>query len=220
VRRVLRDDGVVWLNLGDSHLPGKQLGMIPARVALALQADGWILRSDVVWSKINVYPESVTDRPTRAHEFVYLFAKQKCYFFDADAVAEPVSDTPYGGNTAVYKARPGRGFPGGATRMRGGTPRGDKRNIRSVWTIATRRLPGGAHFATMPEKLVERCVLAGSRNGDVVLDPFMGSGTVARVALRLGRRAMGCDLNLGYLKLADARTQVTYGLPLEGEDVA
>jgi DNA modification methylase len=266
VWRVLRDDGVCWLNLGDSYagswgnqgrkeergtqrpinggmltpvldgrypskgsntgavpagLKPKDLVGIPWRVAFALQADGWYLRSDVIWSKPNPMPESVTDRPTKAHEYVFLLTKSERYYWDADAVRErQIGDGRKRG--CVISAE--RGLQ---VRSVGGVTYGGRRteyqdtgtrNLRSVWHIATQPHPG-AHFATMPEKLVERCVLAGSKAGDVVLDPFMGSGTVARVALKLGRRAIGCDLNPAYLKLADARTRVTYGLPL-GEDVA
>jgi DNA modification methylase len=267
VWRVLRDDGVCWLNLGDSFastnvierplstsgnrdtrgvpygstmksrtestarkslggLKPKDLVGIPWRVAFALQADGWYLRSDVIWSKPNPMPESVTDRPTKSHEYVFLLTKSARYFWDADAVREPLSQF-----TAQYLVKDwGRNDSGkiAPERKDAGTLRGTLRrdqinqygrNLRSVWHIATQPYPG-AHFATMPEKLVERCVLAGSKAGDVILDPFMGSGTVARVALRFGRKAIGCDLNPAYLKLADARTRVTYGLPLEGEDVA
>jgi hypothetical protein len=165
----------------------------------------------------------VTDRPTKAHEYVFLLTKSARYFYDADAVREPhVAPRAFRGVDAktVYRGA----ISGGADNRYAPGPSGygqpeGGRNIRSVWHIATQPYPG-AHFATMPEKLVERCVLAGSKAGDVMMDPFMGSGTVARVALRFGRKAIGCDLNPAYLKLADARTRVTYGLPLEGEDVA
>jgi DNA modification methylase len=270
VWRVLRDDGVCWLNLGDSYAGGggyspdspsnqpdaararrapgaqisgarisgtrtpiglkpKDLCGIPWRVAFALQAAGWYLRSDIIWSKPNPMPESVTDRPTKAHEYVFLLTKSERYYWDADAVREPVAQflsttgepaprARYGGIMPAERrggfydpARHGRGAPDGRV-MKEPSPNG--RNVRSVWSIATQSY-SGAHFATMPEKLVERCVLAGSRPGDLVLDPFMGSGTVGRVALSLGRRAVGCDLNREYLALADERLTVTRGLPLE-----
>jgi hypothetical protein len=191
---------------------------VPWRVALALQADGWWLRSDVIWSKPNPMPESVTSRPTKSHEYVFLLSKSQSYFFDADAVSEPSQGDSWR-FTTVQSDAIGRKPSGNQLPQHYDKPGKPTRNIRSVWHIATQPYPG-AHFATMPEKLVERCVLAGSKAGDVVLDPFMGSGTVARVALKLGRRAIGCDLNPAYLKLADDRTRVTYGLPLEGEDVA
>jgi DNA modification methylase len=198
-------------------------------VAFALQAAGWYLRSDIIWSKPNPMPESVTDRPTKAHEYVFLLTKSERYYWDADAVREPVAQflsttgepaprARYGGIMPAERrggfydpARHGRGAPDGRV-MKEPSPNG--RNVRSVWSIATQSY-SGAHFATMPEKLVERCVLAGSRPGDLVLDPFMGSGTVGRVALSLGRRAVGCDLNREYLALADERLTVTRGLPLE-----
>jgi site-specific DNA-methyltransferase (adenine-specific) len=215
VRRVLRDDGTVWLNLGDSY-NGKDLTGIPWRVALALQADGWFLRSDVIWSKPNAMPESVTDRPTKAHEHVFLLAKSESYYYDADAIREPhthpdadlntgnwaasVRDTgaafalpaARAANRAVAMSRP-RDYIGHAL----------GRNKRSVWTVAT--MPyAGAHFATMPEALVEPCILAGCPVGGLVCDPFVGSGTVGAVAERLGRRWVGTDLS--YQPLATART--------------
>jgi DNA modification methylase len=243
VRRVLRDDGVLWLNLGDSYigagngeqgaggqcadraasrlgvreakrakstghgLKSKDLVGIPWRVAFALQADGWWLRCDVVWAKPSPMPESVTDRPTRAHEFVFLLAKSERYFYDAKAIAErAVSEAPSGS-----KERKDRAEFGGVNSDRhqkfsvpwadvGGT-----RNARSVWTIASQPY-SGAHFATMPPTLVERCIMAGSRIGDTVLDPFLGSGTTGMVAEALGRRWIGCELNPDYAELIKART--------------
>ena len=246
----------------DKALKPKDLLMIPARVALALQADGWYLRSDVIWSKPNPMPESVTDRPTKAHEYVFLLSKSREYFYDAAAIAEPVSvamlqevEQGYDGlglkdyepagvqNPSSVKARiienaRRKNEHSGDRRKVGfndrwnateqhlsahmeGTPRNDGdrwrtvdggvaprglgRNRRTVWTIPT--MPyAGAHFATMPEKLVEPCILAGSRFGDLVFDPFSGSGTVLAVAQRLGRRAVGTDLNPAYHQLAKERT--------------
>lgn len=237
--RVLKNDGTVWLNIGDSYSSGgrttqvpdslragqpdsdgtatrppvvqsirpKSMVGIPWRVALALMDDGWILRSDIIWSKPNPMPESVTDRPTKAHEYVFLLAKAERYYFDADAVRE-VGAGRMDFGLMTSPARLNQGGPW--TKTHKDEP--DGRNIRSVWSIATQPYPG-AHFATMPEKLVERCILAGSKAGDIVLDPFMGSGTVARVALRLGRRAVGFDLNAEYLRMARRRTRVQ--LPLE-----
>lgn len=177
---------------------------------------GYYLRSDIIWKKDNPMPESVTDRPTKAHEYVFLLTKASSYYWDAEAVKEPMAP--------ASQARYGYAFGGGKADQRIAqglvtTPKGEwayaeGRNIRSVWSIATQPY-SGAHFATMPEKLAERCILAGSRPGDLVLDPFLGSGTVARCAISLGRRAVGCDLNPAYLRLADERTQVTRGLPLE-----
>lgn len=231
VRRVLADDGTLWLNLGDSYsshgagaagkelnyqgasvlagvarrapegLKAKDLIGIPWRVALALQADGWYLRSDCIWAKPNPMPESVTDRPTKAHEYVFLFAKSERYFYDADSMKEP-----------MVKGAAGSRFDTGKTGLTSGerVQRGERassatgRNARSVWTIATQPYKG-AHFATMPRTLAERCVLAGSRAGDTVLDPFNGSGTTGLVALRNGRRYVGIDLNPAYCALSVER---------------
>ena len=248
VRRVLADDGVLWLNLGDSYAGGgysnhdvngaawkaamngdkrqsrqqdqrnalapfgikpKDLIGVPWMVALALRADGWYLRSDIIWHKPNPMPESVTDRPTKAHEYLFLLTKSERYFYDAGAIREPhqtsntIRDTGTRGTQGYAKAHglsaPARDNNGGLGYTEGG------RNRRTVWTVPT--MPySGAHFATMPEKLVEPCILAGSRLGDRVLDPFMGSGTVGAVAERLGRRWVGLDLNPAYHQLAKKRT--------------
>ena len=210
VWRVLADDGTLWLNLGDCYandtkwggstsgkhatglhgatyigrvrtntgLPSKSLMGIPWRVAFALQDAGWVLRSDIVWNKPNAMPESVTDRPTRSHEYLFLFSKQPRYYYDADAIKEPAVN----GDARQPLTH---------------------RNKRTVWTIPTQGLRD-AHYAPMPEALVEPCILAGSRPGDTVLDPFMGSGTVARVALKHQRHAIGIDL--GYQDLQAKRT--------------
>jgi DNA modification methylase len=251
VRRVLRDDGTLWLNLGDSYnaqqgqqnlaasavstrggghkagsvsytstrratppgLKPKDLVGIPWRVAFALQADGWWLRSDIVWSKPNPMPESVTDRPTKAHEYLFLLTKSAAYFYDADAIREPVSETP---GAAAWRrlfdpAKQAKEASLHAEGMKGGNdgardPFATARNRRSVWTIATQPY-SGAHFATFPEALVEPCILAGSRVGDVVLDPFFGSGTVGVVALKRGREAWGIELNPKYAQLARERIE-------------
>tara|TARA_Y100001973_G_C5140784_1_gene302817 strand:+ start:66 stop:1052 length:987 start_codon:yes stop_codon:yes gene_type:complete len=137
VKRVLRDDGTVWLNLGDSYLPNKQLGCIPFRVALALQADGWVLRQDIIWHKPNPMPESVTDRCTKSHEYIFLFSKSQKYYFDNEAIKEDVANS-----TEEYRSS------------------GAKRNKRTVWTITTKPFKA-AHFATFPMDLIEPCVLAG-----------------------------------------------------------
>jgi DNA modification methylase len=209
VRRVLRDDGTVWLNLGDSYandgkwggetgglhayiddasrqrigrskrstgLKPKDLIGIPWKVAFALQADGWTLRMDVVWHKTQPMPESVEDRPTRAHEYLFLLSKHAHYYYDAEAIAEPAT---------------GRASQG-------------TRNKRSVWTINSEPYDG-AHFAVMPTALVAPCVLAASRMGDTVLDPFGGSGTVGEVATELGRHAVLIELNPEYARLAEKR---------------
>jgi DNA modification methylase len=195
------------------RLKQKDLVPVPWMVAFALQADGWYLRSDIIWHKPNPMPESVTDRPTKAHEYVFLLTKRERYFYDAKAIQE----------TSIVSA--GRTMRFGSPKQEGtlrkdiGRARTDDgtRNARTVWTIATQPYSGasGAHFATFPAALVERCVLAGSKPGDRVLDPFGGSGTTARVALSLGRKAVSTELNPAYLALAKERTHVTLGLPLE-----
>jgi|SRR6185436_16525204 len=195
----------------DHDLKPKDLLLIPARVAIALQDDGWYVRSDIVWAKPNPMPESVTDRPTKSHEYLFLLTKSERYYYNADAIREPHSaesiermraplnterhHTPnekrVGNNMGRYLEREtGWGNQGG-------------RNKRSVWTIPT--MPyAGAHFATMPEALVQPCILAGCPVGGLVLDPFLGSGTVGAVAERLGRRWVGVDLR--YQDLATRRT--------------
>ena len=233
VREVLADDGTLWLNLGDSYSAGSQTGGtnslergrridrmfdrgascsgvapknligIPWRVAFALQADGWYLRSDIIWAKPNPMPESVTDRPTKAHEYLFLLAKSERYYYDAAAIAEASLDT------SIERASRGGSFVNGRNdgapyAMQHSPVAGPTRNRRTVWTIATEPY-ADAHFATFPTALVEPCILAGSRVGDVVLDPFMGSGTVAQVAQSLGRRWIGCELNPTYVELQKRR---------------
>lgn len=229
VRDVLADDGTLWLNLGDSYAanrsyqvtPTKWKGLefgesnastvpegfkpkdligIPWRVALALQADGWYLRQDIIWHKPNAMPESVKDRCTKAHEYVFLLSKSERYFFDSGAMQEPAAKGYNGstfdkGKTAEHQL--GRCSSG----VRKDTL---TRNRRSVWTIPTKPYKG-AHFAVFPPALIEPCVLAGSRCGDVVLDPFMGSGTTAEVALTHGRQYVGCELNPSYEELQTLR---------------
>jgi len=253
VRRVLRDDGTVWLNLGDSYagvgsqtggtnsketgrraermfkgsyrntdaigLKPKDLVGIPWRVAFALQADGWYLRSDIIWAKGvsfldsysgSVMPESVRDRPTRAHEYLFLLTKSPRYFYNYEAVQE-VGRYPAGTRAAKGSGtREGnrRGNPDNATTVPqdGYAIYSGKRNLRDVWVIGPRPYRG-AHFATFPPALVIPTVRAGSRPGDLVLDPFVGSGTVGAVCAVEGRRFVGMDLNPEYLKLATARIE-------------
>jgi site-specific DNA-methyltransferase (cytosine-N4-specific) len=196
-RRVLRDDGVFWLNIGDGYTSGnrgwrapdkknparamsirpdtpeglkpKDLMGIPWRLALALQDDGWYLRADIVWNKPNAMPESVKDRPTRAHEYMFMFTKNERYFYDGKAVVEI-----------------------------------NGRNLRSVWNVHTQGFVG-AHFATFPPKLIEPCIKATTRLGDFVLDPFFGSGTVGLVAGQMDRHYVGIELNPDYVALAAER---------------
>jgi DNA modification methylase len=244
VRRVLRKDGTLWLNLGDSYArqggresnqprhwdgreqdPGSMHGTrqaadiglkpkdligIPWRVAFALQADGWYLRQDIIWHKPNPMPESVQDRCTKAHEYVFLLSKSDRYYYDAGAIEEEASQPDrvrsdkVGGNKYIegIKHSDGSTFTGSATR-----------NKRSVWTINTQPFKG-AHFATFPVELPRLCILAGTKAGDVVLDPFGGSGTTGQVALELGRSAILCELNPEYVELIRQRCTTTIGLPL------
>ncbi len=239
VWRVLKDDGTLWVNLGDSYaanrsyqvadtkhvdvgntkgsavpfgLKPKDLVGIPWRVAFALQADGWYLRSDIIWSKPNPMPESVTDRPTKAHEYIFLLTKSERYYYDAAAIAEKAE---YGEHHAKYQGTYARhkveamqiegalNGPQYQEGLRRPAVNPLTRNKRSVWTVNTQSY-SGAHFATMPEALVEPCILAGCPAGGFVLDPFVGSGTVGQVAERLGRRWVGVDL--AYQELASKRT--------------
>ena len=211
VRRVLKPDGVLWLNLGDT-LERKQLLGIPWRTAFALQADGWWLRSDIVWSKPSPMPESVTDRPTKAHEYIFLLAKSPRYYYDGEAIREENQNSGVWGAQGIHKydQAAGQGLHGASSAFKAMSIEQRQRyltggrNCRSVWTITTQPYPE-AHFATFPEELPERCIKAGSRIGDVVLDPFAGSGTTGKVALRLGREFIGCELNPEYVELARKR---------------
>jgi len=185
----------------------KDLVGIPWRVAFALQEDGWWLRSDIIWSKPNPMPESVTDRPTKSHEYVFLLAKSEKYYFDQDAVRESGVLPPHERDRASNFKKVGSQDDAYGSHDKGapvilcdGT-----RNIRTVWTIPTQPY-SGAHFATFPQELAERCIKAGSAKGDTVLDPFCGSGTTVKVAKRLGRKGIGLDINPEYLELAEYRT--------------
>lgn len=255
VRRVLRDDGTVWLNIGDSYAQGgsggqsrastlrgnghgggkplsrhlqalesgdrvsrkppagykpKDLLGIPWRVAFALQADGWFLRSAIVWAKPNPMPESVRDRPTGAYEMVFLLAKQDRYFYDADAIREenaPPTQNRFS-RTRKNEARVDvsrhdkKGINGSGADYTKYSHCG--RNARNVWTIAPKPFKG-AHFATMPIDLAERCIKAGSKPGDTILDPFLGAGTTGLAAKQLGRKCVGIELNPDYARLARER---------------
>lgn len=209
-------------------LKPKDLIGIPWRVAFALQADGWYLRQDIIWHKPNPMPESVRDRCTKAHEYMFLLSKSERYFFDSEAMREDAvgkslhdltgtgykapGQTPNTGNRKALRAdtesRHRSQIQGGQSLM--AEPDG-KRNRRSVWTVATRPYKG-AHFATFPPALIEPCILAGSRSADVVLDPFMGSGTTGQVAQRLGRQWIGCELNPAYASLQSERLQLFGGV--------
>jgi len=197
----------------NNGLKPKDLIGIPWRVAFALQADGWYLRSDIIWAKPNPMPESVTDRPTKAHEYIFLLSKSSKYYYDADSIREPLSEQRAKqagklvdpGNDAKKREKQiehdkkrgsGGHFDGHKWRM---NPLG--RNKRSVWTVPTRPFPE-AHFATFPPELVRPCILAGSPVGGTVLDPFGGSGTVSMVAMQEGRDSIYIDLNREYLDMA------------------
>jgi len=204
----LTPDGTLWLNLGDTYHPNGNLLGIPWLVAFELQNHGWILRSDIIWQKPNVMPESTKTRPTKSYEHLFLFAKSDKYYYDNDAIREPVSEVSlarakYGFHTDRPSAKSGKdGIHVEEMGSRFVNPLG--RNKRDVWTIPTASFKG-AHFAVMPEALVEPCVLAGSQEGDTVLDPFTGSGTVAVVANRLGRNFVGTELNPEYGEIAKER---------------
>ena len=244
VKRVLKDDGTLWLNIGDSYAattrnlgrndagrnftggggnkegsgnPGRQgsaranmsglkpkdLIGIPWMLAFALRADGWYLRQDIIWHKPNPMPESVRDRCTKAHEYVFLLSKSERYFFDAEAMKEPSAQPERAGKLERSFST---GKPDAVLRQDVGRAvmRTETRNRRSVWTVATRPYKG-AHFATFPPALIEPCILAGSRPGDIVLDPFGGSGTTAQVAAQHGRNALLCELNGDYVGLIHER---------------
>ncbi|UEC01228.1 DNA-methyltransferase [Burkholderia vietnamiensis] len=195
-------------------LKPKDLVGQPWRLAFALQDAGWYLRQDIIWAKPNPMPESVRDRCTKAHEYLFLLSKSERYYFDVDAIAE-LAVCP-GGPGNVRPADLPPGFDGGNASTYGSLHRigpRETRNKRSVWTILTQPY-AAAHFATFPEALVEPCVLAGSRPGDVVFDPFFGSGTTGQVAQRLGRRFLGCELNPDYEQLQRDRLRQP-GLVLE-----
>lgn len=244
VRRVLADDGTLWLNIGDSYnayngnrgasssgfsrneplpelpkgagltakgLPAKNLLGIPWRVAFALQDDGWTLRNDIIWAKPNGMPESVKDRLSTRHEYVFLFSKSRRYWFDLDPIREPYASEP---------GREGRNYMRGQKAMRAVGPNSGAyseggRNPGDVWTIATQPF-SEAHFAVMPVALADRAIQAGCKPGGTVLDPFSGSGTTGLAAARHGRKYVGIDLNAEYLDLS-LRTRLAQTSLLDGE---
>ncbi|OFZ54944.1 MAG: hypothetical protein A2428_02950 [Bdellovibrionales bacterium RIFOXYC1_FULL_54_43] len=261
VRRVLRSDGTLWLNLGDGYassggtghqgkhgdrhnrshtqrqliaagglfgLKHKDLVGIPWMVAFALRADGWYLRSEIIWHKPNPMPESVSDRPTKSHEQIFLFAKSRRYYYDKNAIAEPISETSLARyrrakkyNIKKYVGEMGHDHEkillNERSRWVAASDWDDRhakyaerakpfRNKRTVWSVSAHPFPG-AHFATFPPKLVEPCVLAGTPPGGLVLDPFAGAGTTGLVALKHGRRFLGIELNPQYVELAKKRIE-------------
>ena len=185
-------------------LKEKDLIGIPWMLAFALRADGWYLRQDIIWHKPNPMPESVKDRCTKAHEYIFLLSKNRKYYYDHEAIKEQAVGERWGGNTPINmnNTKDTNNQFSGLTRPRKMVY--DKRNKRSVWKVVTKPYKG-AHFAVFPEELIEPCILAGSEKGDVVLDPFMGSGTTAIVAKTLGRNYIGCELHEDYGKLIKKR---------------
>lgn len=214
--RVNRDRHDGYNPTRNAHAIGlkhKDLIGIPWRVAFALQADGWYLRQDIIWHKPNPMPESVRDRCTKAHEYIFLLSKSPRYYFNAEAIKEPVAES-----TTARLAQKTLHAQVGSARVPGKTNgnmkavgNGETRNRRSVWTVTTKPYKG-AHFATYPPDLIEPCILAGSRPGDIVLDPFMGSGTTAAVALQNDRQYLGCELNPEYEILQQERIEANRNL--------
>lgn len=239
VRRVLADDGTLWVNLGDSYatrwssrsadgragltdnrtgrggktpigFKEKDLIGIPWLVAFALRSDGWYLRSDIIWNKPNAMPDPVQDRPTKSHEYLFLLTKAERYYYDSDAIREPAAIDSY--RESKRAIRPwrdhGQGIPGryGNALSRGVSKGADEngRNKRTVWTVSTQSYEG-EHFAAFPPALIEPCILAGSRPGDTVLDPFTGSGTTGAVSIGHRRNFVGVELNPAYVELARER---------------
>lgn len=249
VRRVLRPDGTMWVNMGDSYAGSgkgrmadgthydkkpsksgnyggtrnghlkktvaagckpKDLIGVPWQLAFALRADGWYLRQDIIWSKTNCMPESVRDRCTKSHEYIFLLSKSERYYFDAAAISEPVTSTK--GNARTFRG--GGAYTGGRAHDNSAQVEREshgnrenqtgRRNKRDVWTVSTNGFRG-AHFAVFPEKLIEPCILAGSPLGGTVLDPFAGSGTTGVVAKRLRRDFIGCEINPDYAQMAADR---------------
>lgn len=203
VRRVLKDDGVCWVNLGDSYGKRGELLGIPWMVAHAISNDGWLVQSEVIWSKPIGAPSGGSRRPLLSHEHIFLISKFAAFRYDADAIREPLSPATIERYRYSVKGLRSRGSDDATRKML--IPNKAGRYRRSVWTLAPTRY-GGEHTATFPEEIVEPCILAGSRLGDLVFDPFIGSGTVGAVASRLGRRWVGTDLNPQYHELARKRT--------------
>jgi len=247
VHRILRNDGTLWVNIGDSYagsgrgawanktaqketyapdtakkktwngIKAKDLIGIPWMLAFALRADGWYLRQDIIWHKPNAMPESVTDRCTKAHEYIFMLSKSRKYYYDGEAIKELAASTGIkkftdnGRDKQRGHARRHAGFNGRYAEKLVAEGAPTKKNRRDVWTVATRPY-AEAHFATYPEKLILPCVLAGSREGGIILDPFIGSGTTAVVAIRNQRRFVGCEINREYAEMAERRIASEAGL--------
>jgi DNA modification methylase len=241
VRRVLADDGTIWVNLGDTYV-SKQLMGVPWRFAFAMQSRGWYLRQDIIWSKRNPLPESIKDRCTKSHEYIFLMSKKPRYYFDSTAIQEPLAESSMkrlaqnvGEQKGSTRAHGGVGHTMRAVASkravtRGGFGRADipgqsdhggpsddetlvelVRNKRSVWNVSVARFKD-AHFATYPVELVRPCILAGSEPGDTVLDPFSGAGTTGVEALSLGRDYIGVELNPEYARLSAERIEKSGGM--------
>lgn len=246
VKRVLKDDGTLWLNLGDSYngsgkggdkegvsgkhttnrgsvlvkghlisvngLKPKDLIGIPWMVAFALRADGWYLRSDIIWHKPNPMPESVKDRPTKSHEYIFLLSKSAKYYYDYEAIQEPTKGNEHDKRARISRKR----FPTdkiAGIRKSGYYPMANKRD---VWTVNTQPFKE-AHFAVFPEKLITPCILAGCPKGGIILDPFSGSGTTGIVCVKNGRKFIGIDINKEYIEMSakrikDAQQQMRFDL--------
>lgn len=259
-KRVLKDDGTLWLNIGDTYCGGgnnrgnsktlskkqkssrgsngqvakygihnfkssivkpKDLMGIPWTLALALRADGWYLRQDIIWHKPNPMPESVRDRCTKSHEYIFLFSKSKKYYFDIEAIKEPAK---YDGPNGAIKSPYGQGFTRSGNKYRKQRPNaeilkkgaqagsipweGNTRQKRSVWSVTTKPFKG-AHFATFPPDLIEPCILAGCPEGGTVMDPFFGAGTVGLVAEKHNRKYIGVEVNEDYVEIARKRLGIT-----------
>ncbi|BAZ87195.1 site-specific DNA-methyltransferase [Aphanizomenon sp. PH219] len=214
VKRVLKEDGTLWINLGDKYIDGSLAGL-PWKLALALKERGWILRSDIIWYKPNAMPSSVKNRPTTDHEYMFLFAKSSKYYYDADAIREPhvtfsENSKMRGGRNHLGKkgGTPEQGKNSGNSNLHNGRwdqafhPKG--RNKRTVWEVPLSKFRD-AHFAVFPEQLIEPCILAGSSEGGIVLDPFFGAGTVGLVSMKKARKFIGIELNEDYCKIATKR---------------
>lgn len=219
VRRVLRDDGTLWLNLGDCYGPDKCRRLIPARVAIALVSDGWVLRDEIIWHKPRTTPAPVIDRTVAAHETIHMFTKKPRYYYDWASIEEPAK---HAGETRQKAAVFNR-----LTTARSGTKNNgqtfdegriftvrETRRKRSVWSVSPSPFKG-AHFATFPPDLIEPCILAGCPEGGTVLDPFGGAGTTGLVAARHGRNAVLCELNPEYAAMARDRIDADTASPLE-----
>lgn len=251
IKRILKDDGTLWLNLGDAYAgsgrgrnadgkgnpgkahmqsPGQHGGILkisknveglkpkdliglPWRVAFALQVDGWYLRQDIVWNKPNAMPESVLDRPTKSHEYIFLMSKEPNYYYNHESIKEPAiygtmdvrgSQGAFGPPQKQKRVDKTKGSFSGKYGHEAFRAIRDKRNKRSVWTVTTKPLKE-AHFATFPEDLIEPCILAGCPINGVVMDPFFGSGTTGLVSLKHGRNFIGIELNEEYIKIAEKR---------------